>query len=306
MLGVVSSHVRTLAVLGMITTGSACGGSPFGGSDEAPSQSGGSGSVGTSGDAHANAGEGGEASGTGGASPSSAGTSPTEAGSSATDGGASPGAGGGNSGAAGESGEPEVPIFTMSKLLDDMEDGNATLLEGNGDWFVFKDTTAGTITPAKGDPFAMSALTPARGKSTRAASVTVSGFTEWGAAFGFDFAYTAGVRQPTDLKEALAIRFWAKASKATTVRFQMANADTDPLGGKCDGAGDNACNAHWTRAFKVDNEWKETTVVFADLKQDLPGRHVPTFDKQHVYSSFFIIGPNQAVTVWVDDVALVH
>jgi Carbohydrate binding domain (family 11) len=256
------------------------------------------------GQAEAEAGEGGNPSGSGGNQPR-AGASPGEGGTPAADGGAPPALGGSDDGAGG-AGEPEAPVFTMSRLIDDMEDGNATLLEGNGDWFVFKDTTAGVITPVKGQPFTMSLLTPPRGQSQRAASVTVAGFTDWGAAFGFDFAYSGNLRQPVDLKEALGIRFWAKASKATTVRLQMPNADTDTEGGKCDGAGNNACKAHWSRELKVGSAWKETTIPFADLKQDLPGRHVPIFDKHHVYSTFFVIGPNEDVTVWIDDIALVH
>lgn len=256
---------------------------------------------GASGNATGPAGPGGEAGSTAGGL---AGTSASEGG--ATEGGASPNAGGGDDSAAGEGGEPASPVFTLSKLIDNMEDGNATLLETNGDWFVFHDATGGTITPLKGQTFAMSPLNPARGESKKAAAVTVSGFTGWGAAFGFDFAYSNGVRQPTDLKEALGVRFWAKASRAATLRFQIPNADTDSLGGKCSGTEDNACNAHWTRNFNVGTEWKETTIPFARLKQDLAGRHVPSFDKQHVYSSFFVIGPDEALTVWVDDIALVH
>jgi hypothetical protein len=180
------------------------------------------------------------------------------------------------------------------------------LLGSNGDWFVIKDATAGIITPAKGEPFLMSALSPARGQSTKAVEVTVSGFTGWGAAAGFDFSYVAAIKQPTDLKEALAVRFWAKASKVTALRFQMPNGDTDALGGKCSGTADNACSAHFTKAFGVGKEWKETTILFSDLQQDLPGRRVPIFDKQNVYGAFFVIGPNESVTVWIDDLALVH
>lgn len=214
--------------------------------------------------------------------------------------------GGSDDGTAGEDAAPTEPVFTMSQLIDDMEDGNATLLGSNGDWFVFKDSSAGTITPPKEKPFTMSALSPARGASTKAAVVTVSGFTDWGAAFGFDFSYVKGVRQRTDLKQALAVRFWAKASKATTLRVQLPNVDTDTLGGLCSGTAESACGAHFTKTVKVGTEWQQATVVFSELKQDLPGRHVPSFDKQHVYSMFFVLGPNQTVTVWVDDLALVH
>lgn len=222
-------------------------------------------------------------------------------------GGAAPGAGGDDASTAGDDSGPVTPVFTESKLIDDMEDGNAQLLETNGDWFVVKDDTNGTITPAKEEKFTMALLTPARGASTKAASVTVSGFTGWGAAMAFDFLYASGGgRQPIDLKEALAVRFWAKASKATTLRLQLPNADTDSAGGNCSGDGDNACNAHWTKSFKVGTSWQETTVLLSDLKQDLAGRHVESFDKSKVYSCFFVIGGNQSISVWIDDIALVH
>ncbi|RYZ02705.1 MAG: hypothetical protein EOO73_30555 [Myxococcales bacterium] len=300
-----------MAVLGTALGIAACGGNPFGSGDETPpppeASAGDAGSE--SGEAGAGVGASSSGGSNGGAGDENGGSTPP------TSGGSSSGAGVGGAGSdsggndSGEGGEPPVvvePVFTMSKLVDDMEDGNATLLSSNGDWFVFKDKTAGTIVPPKEMPFTMSALVPARGASTKGAAVTVSGFTGWGAAFGFDFSYAMGVRRPNDLGPALAVRFWAKASKATTVRLQLPNADTDAVGGKCTTTGEEACGAHWTKAFKVETAWKETTVQFAELAQDLPGRHVPTFDKQHVYSLFFIIGPNQSVTVEVDDVALVH
>lgn len=306
-------NARTFLVLGTISGFVACGGNPFGSGDDddAPAATGGTSSAaGKSGSASAEAGEGAGAGTTGGTGNGSAGDedggSTPPGGTSSSVGGSDSSTGGSDDGAAGEPPIVVEPVFTMSKLVDDMEDGNATLLDSNGDWFVFKDTSGGTVTPPKEKAFTMTALTPARGASTKAAVVTVSGFTGWGAAFGFDYRYLMSVRQPIDLGPALAVRFWARASKATTVRLQMPNADTDERGGKCSGTGDNACNAHWTKSVAFGTEWKQTTVLLADLKQDLPGRHVPSFDKQQVYSTFFVIGPDQSVTVWVDDFSLVH
>jgi len=309
----VRTNARTWLVLGTALGFAACGGNPFGsGGDETPSDTGGTSSGnGKSGSAMGEAGEGVGASATGGVGNGSAGepdggsTPPGSGGTAPSVGGSAPSVGGSDDGAAGESPVVIEPVFTMSEMVDDMEDGNATLLSSNGDWFVLKDTTGGTITPAKESAFTMMALMPARGASTKAAAVTVSGFTGWGAAFGFDFRYVMGQRQPIDLGPALAVRFWVKASKATTVRFQMPNADTDELGGKCT-TGTDACNAHFTKPFVASTEWKQQTILLADLKQDLPGHHVPSFDKRHAYSTFFVIGPNQSVTVWVDDLALVH
>ncbi len=308
------SNTSICAVLGTLLAFAACGGNEFGSDGVEAAVSGASGtphntsSSGSEGSAIADAGEasasGGTAATTGGR-PAIAGAS-SQAGTSSDVSGGSSGVGGSDDAAGGEASVPPAPVFTVSKMIDDMEDGNATLLETNGDWFVFKDATSGTISPAKGVPFVMSALSPARGASKMAAAVTVSGFTDWGAAFGFDFSYVTGVRQQTDLGPALAVRFYAKANKPTSVRFQVPNADTDTLGGKCSGTGDSACNAHWSKVFAVGTAWTETTISFSDLRQDLPGRHVASFDKRHVYSTFFVIGPNQSVTVWIDDIALVH
>lgn len=98
----------------------------------------------------------------------------------------------GNAGAPTTGSAGAMPVFTSSKLIDDMEDGNNTLLDTNGDWYVFKDSSAGTIAPPTGTDFTMTALVPTRLLSTKAAHVAVSGFNVWGAAMGFDFSYLNG------------------------------------------------------------------------------------------------------------------
>ncbi len=304
----VQSRLLITIPIGILAGVVACSGNRFSARDDEPEQpSGGSVSQPVAGSSAAS--DGGEPSGAGGDGDTGgvSGSPPGSGAAPASDGGADGSEGGRDAGGAGDDSGPELPIFTVSKLIDDMEDGNAQLLETNGDWFVIKDGTNGTITPGKDKPFTMTALSPGRGKSTKAAVVSVAGFTGWGAGFGFDFAYGSTGRTPIDLGPALAVRFWAKASKATSVRFQLPNADTDPLGGKCSGEeGDSACNAHWTKPFQLSTEWQETTILLGDLEQELEGRRVPTFDKQHVYSALFILAPNQTVTVWIDDIALVH
>ncbi len=213
-----------------------------------------------------------------------------------------------NDGAADEPTGPTDPVFTVSKLLDDMEDGNQQLKNSNGDWFVIKDASAGTIEPAPGTPFTMSLLAPARDGSTRSVKATVAGLTGWGAIVGFDFSYVMGVRQPTDFDNFLALRFWAKASKATTVKLQLPNGDSDPLGGKCikDGPPGKGCYDHFTKSFSVGTDWRQVAVLFSDLKQEADGLHVPSFDQHKVYSTFFVLGPNQSVSLWIDDIELVR
>jgi hypothetical protein len=284
----------------------ACGGDAFSSADPDEQPSGGQGhaSAGSAGKADAgDPGAGGEPAATGG--NGSGNSSGFSRGGSPTAGGADGAEAGGN-GSAGEPPGTVDPVFTVSKLIDDMEDGNKALLDSNGDWYVFKDKSSGTIEPQAGMPFTMSALSPARDDSTQSVKITVSGFTGWGAACGFDFGYVNGVRQPHDLEDFQALRFWAKASKPTTVKLQMPTGDTDPLGGKCSGTGDTACFAHFTKSFSVGTDWREVTILFDDLKQEAAGLHVPAFDHHAVYSTFFVFGPNQSISIWIDDVALVR
>lgn len=197
------------------------------------------------------------------------------------------------------------PVFTSSKLIDNMEDGNSSLLETNGAWYVFRDNSGGSITPPYQAPFTMGVLSPPRGTSDKAAMVKVANFTGWGAAFGFDFLYKAAVRQQYDLLDYRAVRFWTRSTVAQDIRFQVTNIDTDILGGRCTESGATACGAHWTQAFASTTAWSQVTILFANLKQDMAGLKAMSFDQHHVYSMFFVIEPKQSVTVTVDDIELV-
>lgn len=261
-------------------------------------------------------GEGAAGAGDAGAAPSSeGGNAAAEPSELAGAGGESAGApaGGTSSAAAGaEAGgaggavlEPE-PEYTESFLVDDMEDGDSQLLETNGYWYVLRDPSAGVITPPYGVPFTMTPLAPARDGSGWAAQVQVAGFQGWGAAFGFDFVSLNMQRQPYSLEDYVAVRFWARATKQTELKLQVPNADTDPYGNLCSGTeGENACYAHFTRAFTVGTEWREVTIPFRDLQQEGAGRRAESFDSQRVFSLFFVVGPKQELSVAVDDVRLV-
>jgi hypothetical protein len=189
-----------------------------------------------------------------------------------------------------------------------MEDGDSELLTMNGDWYVLRDMTAGAvITPPVGVPFTMTDLVPARGKSQRAAQISVQGFNGWGASVGFDFRYVNQERVEYDLGSAKGVHFWARASKPTELKLQLPNVDSDPYGNRCGGTeGPNACYDHFTKAFSVGTEWTEVTIPFSALKQAGTGRRAESFDSHRVFSVFFVIGPKQDVTYVIDDVSLVE
>lgn len=209
-------------------------------------------------------------------------------------------------GTGGDDPGPE-PVYTVSELLDDMEDGDSNLLSTNGDWYVLRDATAGgMITPPYGVPFTMTTLMPARGDSKRAAQIAIKGFNGWGASVGFDFIYVNMQRAEYDLDDFQAVRFWARASKPVELKLQIPNADSDPLGNRCVGTeGENACYDHFTKAFSVGTEWQEVTIPFGSLRQAGTGRRAESFDQHHVFSVFFGVGPKQDVTYAIDDVQLV-
>lgn len=208
-------------------------------------------------------------------------------------------------GAAGESSGPD-PVYSVSELIDDMEDGDSGLLNTNGDWYVLRDNSAGIITPPYGIPFTATELMPARGESKYAAQVTVKGFNGWGASVGFDFNYVNAQRYEYDLHDFQALRFWARATKSVELKLQIPNVDSDPYGNRCLGAeGDNACYDHFSKAFSVGTEWTEVTIPFSSLRQQGTGRRAESFDAHRVFSVFFGIGPKEDVTYAIDDVALV-
>jgi len=269
---------------------SACSGESFRGAPE--------------GDGASGAGDGGEEpSGEGGSGAAAPGAL---AGAASEGEGAGAPAGGSSSSAGGAGGAQPEPDYSESYLVDDMEDGDSGLLQTNGDWYVLRDMSAGVITPAFGVPFTMTPLAPARGESQWAAQVQVAGFQGWGAAFGFDFVYLDMVRQPYSLEDYVAVRFWARATKETELKLQVPNVDTDPNGNRCSGTeGDNACYAHFTKAFSVGTEWREVTIPLRELRQEGAGRRVESFDSQRVFSLFFVVGPKQELSVAVDDVRLV-
>lgn len=226
-----------------------------------------------------------------------------EGGAGASSDGGSPVAGGNAGGAGGAGSEPD---YTESYLVDDMEDGDSGLIHTSGDWYVLRDMSAGVITPPSGVPFTMTPLMPARGESEWAAQVQVAGFQGWGAVFGFDFVYVNMQRQPYSLEDYRAVRFWARASEETELKLQAPNVDTDPFGNLCSGTtGDNACYAHFTKAFTVGTQWRQVTIPFAELRQEGVGRRAESFDTERVFSLFFLIGPKRELSVAIDDVALV-
>ncbi|WP_437670344.1 hypothetical protein [Sorangium sp. So ce131] len=171
-------------------------------------------------------------------------------------------------------GGEELP--TISDLIDDMEDGDNAIrvVTGReGYWYSFNDETPdATQTPAAGedaDPFAMTALTPAREQSTKAACTKGSGFATWGAGIGFDLLSTDGVKAAYDGSAHQGITFWAKIAAGTedSVKVMISDKSTTPEGGHCDpDAAEMGCNDNWARTITLTEQWQQFAIAFEDLK----------------------------------------
>ncbi|WP_437973339.1 hypothetical protein WMF11_31080 [Sorangium sp. So ce295] len=196
------------------------------------------------------------------------------------------------------------------EMIDDMEDNdNAILADGGrvGYWYTFNDATEGaTQTPPPdpegtgAEPFTMTALEPARGQSTYAARSWGTGFTEWGAGFGFDLNSPEGVKATYDASAYTGITFWAKLGpgSGTSATVMISDPGTDAAGGACS----DKCDA-WQKTFAATEEWQQFTIPFAELKQGGWGDPAGTeqIDAAKLYSLQFQIGKAPKFDLYIDD-----
>ena len=196
-----------------------------------------------------------------------------------------------------------------ASLVDDMEDGDGSIPETDGRvgaWYSYNDGT-GMQTPADGTDMTMTAIQPARGSSAFAASSNGSGFTDWGAGFGFDLKNEGVTRLTYDASRFTGLSFWAKAGPGSTtqMRFTIADEDTSPDGGICQAAL-MECDDHFGQNVALTEEWQNFTYRFSDLKQDGFGKPFPAFKPDKIYGLQFEAGTSVAFDFWIDDIAFVE
>ena len=202
------------------------------------------------------------------------------------------------------------------ELIDDMEDGNASIGPRpgwNGTWYVFHDgTTAGHMVPGDTDPITMESIVGGRCGSTLAMRISGNGFTDWGAGTGFSFSWGGSAALPVDFSRYDGIAFWARTGQGTTSRFRvnLLDKDTEPQGGYCDAtstAVGEQCYDHWgVFLTDVGNDWKQYQVKFSDLAQRGFGRPTDKFDPSTLYGIEFQIDPSSLFDVWLDDIAFTN
>ena len=202
--------------------------------------------------------------------------------------------------------------------LDDMEDGNAMILGRDGrqgEWYTYHDTTSGTLNPDMGTVPTMETIPGRRcGTSTRAMRVTGSGFTDWGAGFGFDMRYGPGdagvsMQLPYDASRFRGFTFWGRIgdTSISTIRVGIGDRWSRPDGGVCTTIptlGPNACYDTFGASFTLTTVWQRFSIDFGQLQQRSFGLPRPGLDTTAVMTFEIAIPPAAPVfDIWIDDVA---
>jgi hypothetical protein len=204
-------------------------------------------------------------------------------------------------------GTPPPPCYDPKGLLiDDMEDqiGDICNLDGrHGYWYTGGDGTSTMLEPAPGTSFEPTMIPGGRGQSHYAARFTGSGFTDWGAAMGFDLDDEASGKQTYDASSAGGITFWMKNSVPVSVEFLIPETVLTTNGGDCvSGGTDPNCDSEFSFQITVPSTaWVQYYVPFAALAQSAGG--TVTFSAQQLLGVQFLVAPGAAFDVWVDDVS---
>jgi hypothetical protein len=225
-------------------------------------------------------------------------------------------------GAGGAGGAPSVAALAVGcgdpapgalDYLDDMEDGDARILGRDGrvgQWYTYHDATAGTLDPQQGTTPVMETIAGQRcGTSAKAMRVTGSGFSDFGAGFGFAFRYGASMEQPYDASRFRGLTFWGRVGETSigTVRVSIGDKWSRPDGGVCTttpSSGANACYDTFGAPFTLTTTWQRFSIDFGQLQQQAFGLPRPALDTSEVMTlEIAIPAASPVFDIWIDDVA---
>jgi len=202
--------------------------------------------------------------------------------------------------------------------LDDMEDGDARILGRDGrvgQWYTYHDATEGTLNPDQGTTPVMESIPGLRcGTSAKAMRVTGSGFSDFGAGFGFALRYGTGdagtaMELPYDASRFRGFTFWGRVGDTSigTVRVAVGDKWSRPDGGVCTtspSSGPNACYDTFGASFTLTTTWQRFSIDFGQLQQQAFGLPRPGLDSSNVMTFEITIPPAAPVfDIWIDDVA---
>lgn len=200
-------------------------------------------------------------------------------------------------------------------LIDDMEDGDSSLVFVNGrtgGWWVAGDETLGaTVTPPVGSPASPDPIAGGRCDSQLAMRITGQGFLEWGAGLGLSLAYgtrpngePGGVSYDASARQG--VEFWARIGDTSVdqVRFAISDSNSEPDGGVCvvdGGVGEQCYDSFGVVIRDLDTEWQRYRIPFAGLEQRDFGVPSGGLVTSAVYTLGFYFDTGAIFDLWVDD-----
>ena len=204
------------------------------------------------------------------------------------------------------SGGAPAAVLGNTLVVDDFEDGNASILEQqgrSGAWYVANDGRA-TQTPREGMQLLPSPLTPARGRSAHGAHTFGGPFPTWGALIGVPFAASGSEQVAYDLSDYEGLRLWVRSGTtgpgaATKVRVNLRTPATIM------GQGCSVCGDHFGADVPLTPQWVQVDIPWVSLKQVGFGQPLLTTpDLAHAMGIDLLFVTGVSFDLWIDDVEL--
>lgn len=205
------------------------------------------------------------------------------------------GGSGAEGGSAEQAGTGGIAPTGCNGLIDDFEDLNSLLCQDsaqNGEWFAWHDGgTASATGSGVGSGVVSSVLAAPRGNSLAAMHYSWSGTTAVG--IGCSVLRVGAQAIDFDATQYTGIAFYAKASLALAVSFELQTSETDLVkyGGTCP----SNCKPN-SYAMQVGTPWTKFQVPLNQLANGSS-----PFNAAHIRSTNFVSGGT--AELWIDDVA---
>ena len=257
-------------------------------------------------------GQAGAASDGGGAAPNGGtGGKGISAGGSSTGGSAAAGGfAGTSSGTAGAGGScgvcPHIIGPANALPIDDLEDGNATLLavaQRTGSWYAINDGTGGMQTPSPGGQW-FSTTQNCHGGAGFCAQNVGANFSTWGSQMGFSFTAPCGCVY--DGSAYKGITFWARSNVALRTDILIAPLlNSTNKGGTCVQTADLLCDNQYGMDLPQSPGWVQYTMTFGSLSQQAWAKQyvMAPFDPTQLTGITFTAPVNTTFNYAVDDVS---
>lgn len=150
-------------------------------------------------------------------------------------------------------------------LIDDFDDGDAQAAfepDREAYWFTIVDDTEGTLEPA-------GEFLPVDGgyRGSKAAHLSASGFSDWGAGLSANISHKTAVRCPFNASGFAGLSFVARGEGRIRVQVGMPEVIDQEFGGKCDEKGGEVCYDHHGIFITLREEFTRYELPWSMLTQ---------------------------------------